>query len=503
MDMEMDGASDGQAGRQPLGKRRRGAGEVVRKDTKRKRAEREERTKAQRCLGKDSILVGPEPCGYQQLKFYEIEGTILEQSAHFGNRLHCYDSLEARSGNEWDLYDTRLRAGMTGIVAENVRNLWPRVSAQYRTEEEKRTPHISVQIITTGKQLNDVLTSQKMEVPAFIPAKSTLGESFQKDENIPKSIDAWLARHKDTDKVAIQSYDMKADKDNDLLLPTPTTIGELKERQKMRLTAEGTPWNCLDVGNYTGSGWTPPVIAGCDLYKRSMNPAGSLSRTTHDTLSTEFALCATKGAMSKFHSDNGLMTFITNDHGVKIFYTGHSVAHMPQEDLDRFIEYGADESQGYSRSFAKLRLGKGDSIILPPGFVHAVYTEEDSFVRGCFFLTQPNVPWAIRTVRFLEDHPQCTNDDLSAQVFATFAMHCEHNIERGRSGGQLDALLMERMKLLAWALQAFVRGKPPHLDKTPEYMEERRVFVARAKKEGWVKELMTFGENQGKMSHPT
>ena len=104
---------------------------------------------------------------------------------------------------------------------------------------------------------------------------------------------------------------------------------------------------------------------------------------------------------------------------------------------------------------SRLILNAGDTLFMPEGMEHAVYTPvgQNTLCVGGFGLTPAHVRDSIRVLRHQQQHDKLTNDDPPEQMFKAYETHLA--TLRNSSRKELEDLVLE--------LKGFIEQTPPTL----------------------------------------
>lgn len=146
----------------------------------------------------------------------------------------------------------------------------------------------------------------------------------------------------------------------------------------------------------------------------------------------QFMILAQRGAVSSYHMDNaGVWTWVTLegnsddpqecDEDVLKFWPIFPLDKLPKEDQTRYLgEFGL-EGRGWrpllpaGHKVPVLALIKGDTLIMPPGTVHAPITATDCLFVGGMCMHPKFVKRAIEVWHYLHKHPDATNEPAPRQ----------------------------------------------------------------------------------------
>ncbi|ANB16003.1 Jhd1p [Sugiyamaella lignohabitans] len=216
----------------------------------------------------------------------------------------------------------------------------------------------------------------------------------------------------------------------DMSVPSELTVAEVTE-----LLGEDTPLEVMDVatqGNSTG--WTlgkwrdyyyleeserdrirnvislefsytplaekvkrPAIVREYDLVQQVW-PSDPSAESDYPKVSL-YCLMSVANSFTDFHVDfGGSSVFYHVCQGAKTFLF---VPPTPQ-NLQKYEKWCLSSDQnstffgGLVKECYEVRLKKGDSLLIPSGWIHAVYTPEDSLVIGGNFLSKDSIPMELK-----------------------------------------------------------------------------------------------------------
>ncbi|KFX86361.1 hypothetical protein V490_09107, partial [Pseudogymnoascus sp. VKM F-3557] len=143
----------------------------------------------------------------------------------------------------------------------------------------------------------------------------------------------------------------------------------------------------------------------------------------------EFSIAAQRGAVSGWHMDqNGVTTFLTLERNTCNSEPGDEVKYWPVIATDhyRVDEQGIllDEFKKYGEQWRPTLQGKipiialvcGDTLIQPPGTIHAPITLTNCKMTGGMAWREQDLKQSLEKWLFLGDNEGCTNEPLPQQT---------------------------------------------------------------------------------------
>jgi hypothetical protein len=224
----------------------------------------------------------------------------------------------------------------------------------------------------------------------------------------------------------------------------PMVIGEVIRNWKIRDHSR-PPLNLLSL-KCTDDGTVPwPLAKHCNLLNQaacfSASKAQSYYYATAGKQGTElisksvdlqscmhFQIFGQAGAISSWHMDSiGPYTYITlepnvagqpDDHVLKCWAYVRT-DHLSSEERDKihaeFKQLG-DDFRPDPALLKVLMLVAGDTLIMPPGTIHAPITITDCLFRGGMVMHKRQMRRSMRAWRFCSGNPHCTNEDQPRQT---------------------------------------------------------------------------------------
>jgi len=144
----------------------------------------------------------------------------------------------------------------------------------------------------------------------------------------------------------------------------------------------------------------------------------------------QFKILAQRGAVSGWHMDNmGVITWVslynntpdpaTPTHGV-VKYWVYIPMHVHSKEMQQeiLVEFARDGSRFVARPEHKARvlsLVAGDTLIMPPGTMHAPISLTSCLFRGGMAWRTTMMGESLKTWKYLVQHPDCTNEFLPHQ----------------------------------------------------------------------------------------
>jgi hypothetical protein len=145
----------------------------------------------------------------------------------------------------------------------------------------------------------------------------------------------------------------------------------------------------------------------------------------------QFRIMAQRGAVSAWHMDNaGVWTWITlegntsddseSDEDVVKYWPFFPMQSLSVEDREEafkeFAEHGMDWRPTPSIGIPMLALVRGDTLVMPPGTIHAPITLTDCLFTGGMAIHPLHLRDTLQIWEYLCEHPNCTNEDPPRQA---------------------------------------------------------------------------------------
>ncbi|KFZ07591.1 hypothetical protein V501_06306 [Pseudogymnoascus sp. VKM F-4519 (FW-2642)] len=143
----------------------------------------------------------------------------------------------------------------------------------------------------------------------------------------------------------------------------------------------------------------------------------------------EFSIAAQRGAVSGWHMDqNGVTTFLILERNKSNGKLGDEVKYWPFIPMD---QYGVEEQDTIRGEFKKygeqwrpklgggipvIALLRGDTLIQPPGTIHAPITLTNCKLTGGMAWREQDLKRSLKEWLFLADNEGCTNEPLPKQT---------------------------------------------------------------------------------------
>jgi hypothetical protein len=143
----------------------------------------------------------------------------------------------------------------------------------------------------------------------------------------------------------------------------------------------------------------------------------------------EFSIAAQRGAVSGWHMDqNGVTTFLILERNKPNSKLGDEVKYWPFIPMD---QYGVEEQDTIRGEFKKygeqwrptlggkipvIALVRGDTLIQPPGTIHAPITLTNCKLTGGMAWREQDLKLTLKEWLFLADNEGCTNEPLPKQT---------------------------------------------------------------------------------------
>jgi hypothetical protein len=204
---------------------------------------------------------------------------------------------------------------------------------------------------------------------------------------------------------------------------------------------KNAPINLLNITDKT-SGVTPFAISKeCKLLEEACmyswgNHIGKqpLESTAADFSNCiQFRIMAQRGAVSGFHMDNcGVITWVTMEalsddddeagrDTVKYWFIipMHLLSSQEKDQVMKdFAKHGKDWQPKLKCKLPSITLIKGDTLIMPPGTIHAPITLTDCFMVGGMCMHPRSVKESLAIWQYLSRYKDCTNKFQPAQARA-------------------------------------------------------------------------------------
>jgi hypothetical protein len=146
----------------------------------------------------------------------------------------------------------------------------------------------------------------------------------------------------------------------------------------------------------------------------------------------QFRIIAQRGAVSGFHIDNcGVVTWVTleplsdnagSDKDCIKYWFIIPLHLLSQEEKDQalkdFAKYGKDWQPQLKHKLPSISLMTGDTLIMPPGTIHAAATLTDCFFVGGMCMHPRSLRKTLYVWQYLSRHQDCTNESQPAQARA-------------------------------------------------------------------------------------
>lgn len=208
--------------------------------------------------------------------------------------------------------------------------------------------------------------------------------------------------------IDVHTYERAAEGDNDVL-PEPMIGSEAIELfradSEMPLNflnlhcfkANPQPWYFAQESNYQ----VMKVVTG------SQGAGKEVDSEPKDLSSCEgFQICGKKGVFSMPHMDHhGVITVVTCDEGEKLWLT------WPHLEDDEIAAWAESEQLCPNWRPMAILLRPGDTLVIPPGRIHAPYSLTDVLMTGTMHWDTRNLVQTMRQSLLELRHPSTTNED--------------------------------------------------------------------------------------------
>ncbi|KAI9855657.1 MAG: hypothetical protein M1813_009703 [Trichoglossum hirsutum] len=203
-----------------------------------------------------------------------------------------------------------------------------------------------------------------------------------------------------------------------------TTISELLSCFQPDNT-RSTALNFLDIENRTAIQFCPFQITlqniSTKLEAQRQHDKGKTESEWKTEVRKEFFLLSSENSISTIHTDtvskDGANTWVLILEGRKIWYFPQ---HVTAQTVRWLAHAGSQNPEDYD-GWVKVELRRGDLLVMPPSFPHAVFTPEDSLAVGGQLYTVGNLGRSIEGLKMQEDYPDISNEDLHSSVYGTLA----------------------------------------------------------------------------------
>ncbi|OJD25067.1 hypothetical protein ACJ73_03559 [Blastomyces percursus] len=380
--------------------------------------------------------------------------------------------------------------------------------------------NVDYTLVLNEQDLDEALKAG-LEHLVLIPAESSLGhDELYINDSTERVSDLTLMQLLERvlldGNLTIDVQDLAADGVENLTCPK--TCKQVKEHFAVPAEKRGIPWNCLEVAdNLISSFPGPSLLKSLDFLERLQSDPNSkiefgnqrrsqqlgMARKDHSASwipgakkLDRWLLLSEKGAISTDHVDVVVATWIRCIHGEKIFWFQNGLT-----GVDISVWQTSDDPRIYSHPWAVIKLRKGDSIIFPPGTIHAVWTSEDCMCVGGHFLYPPVMDRSIRMLKTLELKPYLTNDNFPVDIFKVvfgFTARLCHSHPYHLSPQQLARYLCALEDYANTSYESY--QDQDHLDRG--HMERKKIFLDLLKEEGMLERLSELVEDRMDPSIP-
>ncbi|EGT59437.1 hypothetical protein CAEBREN_04858 [Caenorhabditis brenneri] len=197
------------------------------------------------------------------------------------------------------------------------------------------------------------------------------------------------------------------------LIEVPTFVKE----QSLVLDAERTLKSEARMDN-----WKKNVLSGEEMNERRCREEKLAKFNQHIPRYEKYIIFSQAGAYTDLHIDlagSGVFYYVHT--GQKIIYfaepTEENLKLYTQLEMQKKNLWSCDES--ILRRFQRIEVNAGEMVLIPPGFLHMVYTPIDSLVFGGNFLTETFLPLHFKMV-VLEETCQKMKHLSKTQMFKEF-----------------------------------------------------------------------------------
>jgi hypothetical protein len=196
-----------------------------------------------------------------------------------------------------------------------------------------------------------------------------------------------------------------------------------------------------------------------------------------------FRIIGQRGSISGWHMDNlGVITYakvagryaagtsksqLERDEDIIKYWPFFPISRLSIDErelsLQAFVEHGLEWKPTPSCGIPILALVKGDTLVMPPGTIHAPITLMDASMAGGMCMDEGLLLEHLRWWCFLSKHPQCTNEEPPKQTHAIIKMMKEwvnknplrYKIE---SAEQREAFEKACLEICGYAVQCDCKG---------------------------------------------
>lgn len=240
-----------------------------------------------------------------------------------------------------------------------------------------------------------------------------------------------------------------------------STLDRYERCKGNHINGEDPPLNLLDLADNTRGVWLEGLAKYCQLlddasaavHRQSISRVALLDQGTGQTIgklsawspndlgsSAQFRLFGARGAVSGWHLDLiGPWTWVTiegddssrsqkADEVVKYwpFYPRNGPIEEQRMDMEEFARQGGDWNPKPTIGLPILSLIQGDTLVMPPGLIHAPITLTDCLIVGGMCWHKRHIYATVRAWHWAMKHPNCTNEDLPKQTRAIIAFLLSH-----------------------------------------------------------------------------
>lgn len=211
----------------------------------------------------------------------------------------------------------------------------------------------------------------------------------------------------------VLSLEVSSDSHLAPLIEVPRFVKE----QSLVLDAERNLKNEASMDN-----WKKNVLSGEEMNDRIRREEKLGKFNQHIPRYEKYIIFSQAGAYTDLHIDlagSGVFYYVHT--GQKIIYfaepTKENLRLYAQLEIEKKNLWSCDES--ILRRFQRIEVNAGEMVLIPPGFLHMVYTPVDSLVFGGNFLTEAFLPLHFKMVQ-LEENCQKMKLLSKTQMFKEF-----------------------------------------------------------------------------------
>ncbi|KAI9763738.1 MAG: hypothetical protein M1840_009135 [Geoglossum simile] len=276
-------------------------------------------------------------------------------------------------------------------------------------------PQDDLILLTDGESLRSAL-SQPFRIPLLHRAANHPSLGPCPNVGIQDLLEH-LAEDKEA-SISVCDYDAQ----ESLQKTRETTVRELLECFQSGNT-RGAGLSFIDIENRTKIQFCPFQIILQDISNKieALKPRnwGRTESEWKAEVPKEFFVASMKRAISTIHVDTG--GAVSWD----LILEGRQIWYFPRHVTTQTVRWlghtGSQNPEDYEGGWVKAELCRGDLLVMPPNFPHAVFTPENSLTVGGRVYTSGTLGRSIEGLKMQEDNPSISHEDLHDCVYNTLA----------------------------------------------------------------------------------